>query len=131
MYKWVDVFARPVPIYAPVDGYAGVCVYVPVNVYVAVRVTVAVYVCVYASACLFIHPLIYAPEQKIEIENRDHPKNQNSIFKIGNPKSNFRFAIEIEIKIPKLFFKNLLTKSNLCGIIYMCLNGTIYLEKEI
>lgn len=65
MYRWVDVFARPVPVYAPVDGYAGVYVYMPVNVYVAV----AVYVCVYVSACPSIHPYIYAPEQKIEIEN--------------------------------------------------------------
>lgn len=65
MYRWVDVFARPVPVYAPVDGCADVCVYVPVNVYVAV----AVYVCVYASACPSINPYIYAPEQKIEIEN--------------------------------------------------------------
>lgn len=77
VYRWVDVFARPVPVYAPVDGYAGVCVYVSVNVYVAVRVAVAVYVCVYASACSSIHLCIYAPEQKIEIENRDHPQNQN------------------------------------------------------
>lgn len=69
MYRWVDVFARPVPVYAPVDECASVYVYVPVNVCVAVRVAVAVYVCVYASACPSIHSFIYAPEQKIEIEN--------------------------------------------------------------
>ena len=73
VYRWVNIFAHPVPVYAPVDGYVGVHVYAPVNVYVAVAVYI--YVCV--SACssihLFIHPSIYAPEQKIEIENRDHP----------------------------------------------------------
>ena len=71
VYRWVDVFARPVPVYALVDGYVGVYVYTPVNVCVAVAVYI--YVCVY----LFVHPSIYpsihAPEQKIEIENRDHP----------------------------------------------------------
>lgn len=127
MYRWVNIFARPVPVYALVDGYVGVCVYAPVNVYVAV----AVHIYVHISTCSSIYPYIYAPEQKIEIENRDHPQIQNSIFKIGNPKSNFGFAIEIEIRISKLFFKNLLTKSNLYGIIYMCLSGTIHFVKEI
>ena len=73
VYRWVDVFARPVPVYAPVDGCIGVYVYASANVYVAV----AVYIYVHISACssihLSIHPYIYAPEQKIEIENRDHP----------------------------------------------------------
>ena len=55
VYRWIDVFARPVPIYAPVDGYAGVCVYAPVNVYVAVAVYA--YVCV--SACPSIHLSIH------------------------------------------------------------------------
>ena len=71
MYRWVNVFARPVPIYAPVDGYVGVCVYAPVNAYVAVAVYI--YVCVYLLVHPSIYPSIYAPEQKIEIENRDHP----------------------------------------------------------
>ena len=69
VYRWVDVFARPVPIYALVDRCIGVCVYAPVNVYVAV----AVHIYVHISACPSIYPYIYAPEQKIEIENRDHP----------------------------------------------------------
>ena len=69
VYRWVNIFARPVPIYALVDGYVGVCVYAPVNVYVAV----AVHIYVHISTCSSIHPFIYAPEQKIEIENRDHP----------------------------------------------------------
>ena len=129
VYRWVDVFAHPAPVYAPVDGYVGVYVYASVNVYVAVAVHIYMYR--YLLVHPSIHPFIYAPEQKIEIENRDHPQIQNSIFKIGNPKSDFRFAFEIKIKIPKLFFKNLLPKSNLYGIIYMCLSGTIHFVKEI
>ena len=69
VYRWVNIFARPVPIYALVDGYVGVCVYAPVNVYVAV----AVYICIYLLVHPSIYPYIYAPKQKIEIENRDHP----------------------------------------------------------
>ena len=71
MYRWVNIFARPVPIYALVDGYVDVYVYAPVNVYVAVAVYI--YVCVYLLVHPSIHSFIYAPEQKIEIENRDHP----------------------------------------------------------
>lgn len=69
VYRWVNIFARSVPVYALVDGYVGVCVYAPVNVYVAVAVHMYIYLLVHPS----IHPYIYAPEQKIEIENRDHP----------------------------------------------------------
>ena len=69
VYRWVNIFARPVPVYALVDGYVGVCIYAPVNVYVAV----AVHIYVHISTCSSIYPYIYAPEQKIEIENRDHP----------------------------------------------------------
>ena len=71
MYRWANVFARPVPVYAPVNGCIGVYVYAPVNVYVAVAVYI--YVCVYLLVHPSIHSSIYAPEQKIEIENRDHP----------------------------------------------------------
>ena len=71
VYRWVNIFARPVPVYAPVDGYVGVYVYAPVNVYVAVAV--AVYIYIYLLVHPSIYPYIYAPEQKIEIENRDHP----------------------------------------------------------
>ena len=53
MYRWVDVFARPVPIYALVDGYVGVYVYAPVNVYVAVAVHIYMYI------YLLVHPSIY------------------------------------------------------------------------
>ena len=55
VYRWVNIFARPVPIYALVDGYVGVCVYAPVNVYVAVAVYIyVVYICL--SIHLSIHP---------------------------------------------------------------------------
>ena len=69
MYRWVNIFARSVLVYAPVDGYVGVYVYAPVNVYVAVAVYIYICLLVHPS----IYPYIYAPEQKIEIENRDHP----------------------------------------------------------
>ena len=57
------------PVYALVNRCIGVCVYAPVNVYVAVAVYIYICLLVHSS----IHPHIYAPEQKIEIENRDHP----------------------------------------------------------
>ena len=69
VYRWVNIFARSVPVYALVNGYISVCVYAPVNVYVAVAVHIYIYLLVHPS----IHPFIYASEQKIEIENRDHP----------------------------------------------------------
>ena len=69
VYRWVNIFARPVPVYALVNRYIGVYVYAPVNVYVAV----VVHIYVHISTCSSIHPSIYVPEQKIEIENRDHP----------------------------------------------------------
>ena len=55
VYRWVNIFARPVPVYALVDGYVGVCVYAPVNVYV----TVAVYIYVHISTCSSIHLSIH------------------------------------------------------------------------
>ena len=70
------------------------------------------------------------PSRKLKLKIETIPK-----FKIQFPKrkSKIQFQIcvlEIEIRIPKLFFKNLLTKFNLCGIIYMCLSGTILFVKE-
>ena len=55
VYRWVNIFARPVPVYALVDGYVGVCVYAPVNVYVAV----AVHIYVHTSTCSSIHLSIH------------------------------------------------------------------------
>ena len=51
VYRWVNIFARPVPVYASMDEcvgayvYVRVCVYAPVYEYAAV----AVYVCVHPS----------------------------------------------------------------------------------
>ena len=55
MYRWVNIFAHPVPIYAPVDGYVGVCIYAPVNVYVAVAVHIYVHTSTCSSIYLSIH----------------------------------------------------------------------------
>ena len=55
VYRWVNIFARPVPIYALVDEYIGVCIYAPVNVYVAV----AVHIYVHISTCSSIHLSIH------------------------------------------------------------------------
>lgn len=55
MYRWVNIFARSVPVYALVDGYVSVCIYAPVNVYVAV----AVHIYVHISACPSIYPSIH------------------------------------------------------------------------
>ena len=53
VYRWVNIFARSVPVYALVNGYTDVYVYVRVCVYVSVHeyaaVAVAVYVCVNPS----------------------------------------------------------------------------------
>ena len=55
VYRWVNIFARSVPVYALVDGYVSVCIYAPVNVYVAV----AVHIYVHISACPSIYPSIH------------------------------------------------------------------------
>ena len=55
VYRWVNVFARSVPVYALVDGCIGVYVYAPVNVYVAV----AVHIYVHISTCSSIHLSIH------------------------------------------------------------------------
>ena len=55
VYRWVNIFARSVLVYALVDGYVGVCVYAPVNVYVAV----AVHIYVHISTCSSIHLSIH------------------------------------------------------------------------
>ena len=55
VYRWVNIFTRPMPVYALVDGYVGVCVYAPVNVYVAV----AMHIYVHISTCSSIHLSIH------------------------------------------------------------------------
>ena len=48
-----------------------VCVHMCVYVYMHPCMNVLLPLLLYMYVC--IHPFIYAPEQKIEIENRDHP----------------------------------------------------------
>ena len=55
VYRWVNIFARSVPVYALVEGYVGVCVYAPVNVYVAIAVHIYVHISTYSSIHLSIH----------------------------------------------------------------------------
>ena len=73
MYRWVNIFARPVPVYALVDGYVGVCVYVFMRLSMYMLLLLCIYMYIYLLVHPSIYPYIYAPEQKIEIENRDHP----------------------------------------------------------
>ena len=73
MYRWVNIFARPVPIYALVDGYISVCVYVFMRLSMYMLLLLCIYMYIYLLIHPSIYPYIYAPEQKIEIENRDHP----------------------------------------------------------
>ena len=105
VYRWVNIFARPVPVYALVDGYVGVCVYAPVNVYVAVAVYI--YVCVYI--CLFIHPSIHTfmrPSRKLKLKIETIPK-----FKIQFPKLEIQNPIsDLRLKL-KLEFQNYFSKT--------------------
>ena len=55
VYRWVNIIARSVPVYALVDGYVNVCVYAPVNVYVAIAVHIYVHISACSSIHLFIH----------------------------------------------------------------------------
>ena len=73
VYRWVNIFARPVPVYALVDGYVGVYVYVFMHLYMNMLLLLCIYMYIYLLVHPSIYPYIYAPEQKIEIENRDHP----------------------------------------------------------
>lgn len=83
----VDVFTRSVPVYAPVNAYVHGCVAVSGAVHV------------------FAHPSIYAPEQKIEIENRTHPQNRNSKFKFKIK------SLASKIKFRFLKFQNYFSKT--------------------
>ena len=69
VYRWVNIFARSVPVYALVDECVGVCAHICVYVYM--HLCMNMLLLLYMYVC--IHPYIYVPEQKIEIENRDHP----------------------------------------------------------
>ena len=85
MYRWVNIFARSVPVYALVDGYVGVCVYAPVNVYVAVAVHIYIY--------LLVHPSIHTsmrPSRKLKLKIETIPK-----FKIQFPKRKSKIQFQI------------------------------------
>ena len=103
VYRWVDVFARPVPVYALVNRCIGVYVYAPVNVYVAVAVYI--YVCVY----LLVHPSIHAsmhPSRKLKSKIETIPK-----FKIQFPKLEIQNPIsDLQLKL-KLEFQNYFSKT--------------------
>ena len=107
VYRWVDVFARPVPVYTLVNGYVGVYVYVSVNVYVAVAVYVCVCVCV--STCSSIYPSIHTymrPSRKLKSKIETIPK-----FKIQFPKLEIQNPIsDLRLKL-KLKFQNYFSKT--------------------
>ena len=97
VYRWANIFARPVPIYAPVDGCIGVYVYAPVNVYVAVAV------CIYACVYLFVHPSIHTsmrPSRKLKLKIETIPKFkiQFSKLEIQNPISDLRLKLKLEFQ---------------------------------
>ena len=59
VYRWVNIFTRPVAVYALVDGYVGVCAYMCVCVYAPVHEYVAVHIYVHMSTCSSIHLSIH------------------------------------------------------------------------
>ena len=103
VYRWVNIFARPVPIYALVDGYVGVYVYAPVNVYVAVAVHIYIYI------YLLVHPSIHTsmrPSRKLKLKIETIPK-----FKIQFPKTEIQNPIsDLRLKL-KLEFQNYFSKT--------------------
>ena len=103
VYRWVNIFARSVPVYALVDGYVGVCAYMCVCVYAPVHeyAAVAVYVCVHPS----IHPSM-CPSRKLKLKIETIPK-----FKIQFPKLEIQNPIsDLRLKL-KLEFQNYFSKT--------------------
>ena len=101
VYRWVNIFARTVPIYVPVDGYVSVYVYAPVNVYVAVAVHIYIYLLVHPS----IHPSM-CPSRKLKLKIETIPK-----FKIQFPKLEIQNPIsDLRLKL-KLEFQNYFSKT--------------------
>ena len=102
VYRWVNIFARSVPVYALVDGYVDVYVYAPVNVYVAVAVH-------YTYICLSIHLSIHTsmrPSRKLKLKIETIPK-----FKIQFPKLEIQNPIsDLRLKL-KLEFQNYFSKT--------------------
>lgn len=105
MYRWVNIFARSVPVYALVDGYVGVCVYAPVNVYVAVAVHIYVHISTCSSIHLSIHTSMH-PSRKLKLKIETIPK-----FKIQFPKLEIQNPIsDLRLKL-KLEFQNYFSKT--------------------
>ena len=95
MYRWVNIFARPVPIYALVNGYVSVCVYAPVNIYVAVAVYIYIYLLVYPSIHTSMRP---SRKLKLKIETIPKFKIQFPKLEIQNPISDLRLKLKLEFQ---------------------------------
>ena len=97
VYRWVNIFARPVPVYAPVDRYVGVCAYMCVCVYAPVHeyAAVAVYVCVHPSIHTYMRP---SRKLKLKIETIPKFKIQFPKLEIQNPISDLRLKLKLEFQ---------------------------------
>ena len=117
MYRWVNIFARSVPVYALVDGYVGVCVYVFVCLCACqcICCCCCAYICTYIY--LFIHPSIHTympPSRKLKLKIETIPK-----FKIQFPKLEIQNPIsDLRLKL-KLEFQNYFSKTYWQNSIYM------------
>lgn len=72
-YGWIDglIYSRVLCLPMRLWMNVLVCVHMCVYVYMHLCMNMLLLLLLYMYVC--IHPYIYAPEQKIEIENRDHP----------------------------------------------------------
>ena len=105
VYRWVNIFARPVPVYALVDGYVGVCVHICVYVYMHLCMNMLLLLYMY----VFIHPSIHTsmrPSRKLKLKIETIPK-----FKIQFPKLEIQNPIsDLRLKL-KLEFQNYFSKT--------------------
>lgn len=102
MYRWVNIFARSVPVYALVDGYVGVCVYV----FMRLSMYMLLLLCIYTYIYLFIHPSIHTymrPSRKLKIETIPKFKIQFPKLEIQNPISDLR--LKLKLKFQNYFLK--------------------------
>ena len=105
VYRWVNIFARPVPIYALVDGYVSVCVYV----FMRLSMYMLLLLCIYMYIYLLVHPSIHTymrPSRKLKLKIETIPK-----FKIQFPKLEIQNPIsDLRLKL-KLEFQNYFSKT--------------------
>lgn len=99
MYRWVNIFARPVPVYALVDGYVSVCVYV----FMRLSMHMLLLLCIYTYVYLFIHPSIHTsmhPSRKLKLKIETIPKFKIQFPKleIQNPISDLRLKLKLKIQ---------------------------------